>query len=255
MTFSRRIKNLNRYQKCFLLIMLLMSLVFTILYPITFSRVGYEYKNSILVPTQENNNIIYSGKIHGTPVHFTVSEDKTLVYQYGDKTYGPYTLKEDSAAIPQNDDMSGYMTGVELRCGEKILFRGGMLQTADSYWLYNEDGTDYEFSYVAEDETERDADGNFIDPDEPSAGTILELMNDPLLTHKGNWTAWLGALIISIFNAFSILYADEIFRWNLAFQIRDTDGAEPSDWEIAGRYVSWIILIIVALIIYIIGLN
>ena len=255
MTFSKRIKNLNRYQKCFLLIMLLMSLVFTILYPITISRVGYEYKNSILVPTQENNNIIYSGKIHGTQAHFTVSEDKTLAFQYGDKIYGPYTLKEDPAAIPQNDDMSGYMTGVELRCGEKILFRGGVLQTADSYWLYNEDGNDYEFSYVAEDGTERDADGNIIDPDEPSTGNILELMNDPVLTHKGNWTAWLGALIICIFNAFSILYADEIFRWNLAFQIRDTDGAEPSDWEIAGRYVSWIILILVALIIYIMGLN
>ena len=255
MTFSKRIKNLNRYQKCFLLIMLLMSLVFTILYPITISRVGYEYKNSIFVPIQENNNIIYSGKIHGTQAHFTVSEDKTLVFQYGDKTYGPYTLKEDSGAIPQNDDMSEYMTGVELRCGEKILFRGGVLQTADSYWLYNEDGNDYEFSYMAEDETERDADGNIIDPDEPSTGNILELMNDPVLTHKGNWTAWLGALIISIFNAFSILYADEIFRWNLAFQIRDTDGAEPSDWEIAGRYVSWIILILVALIIYTMGLN
>ena len=255
MTFSKRIKNLNRYQKCFLLIMLLMSLVFTILYPITISRVGYEYKNSILVPTQENNNIIYSGKIHGTQAHFTVSEDKTLAFQYGDKIYGPYTLKEDPAAIPQNDDMSGYMTGVELRCGEKILFRGGVLQTADSYWLYNEDGNDYEFSYVAEDGTERDADGNIIDPDEPSTGNILELMNDPVLTHKGTWTAWLGALIICIFNAFSILYADEIFRWNLAFQIRDTDGAEPSDWEIAGRYVSWIILILVALIIYIMGLN
>ena len=255
MTFSKRIKNLNRYQKCFLLIMLLMSLVFTILYPITISRVGYEYKNSILVPTQENNNIIYSGKIHGTQAHFTVSEDKTLAFQYGDKTYGPYTLKEDSGAIPQNKDMSEYMTGVELRCGENILFRGGVLQTADSYWLYNEDGNDYEFSYMAEDETERDADGNIIDPDEPSTGNILELMNDPVLTHKGNWTAWLGALIISIFNAFSILYADEIFRWNLAFQIRDTDGTEPSDWEIAGRYVSWIILILVALIIYIMGLN
>lgn len=163
MTFSKRIKNLNRYQKCFLLIMLLMSLVFTILYPITISRVGYEYKNSILVPIQENNNIIYSGKIHGTQSHFTVSEDKTLVFQYGDKTYGPYTLEEDPGAIPQNDDMSEYMTGVELRCGENILFRGGVLQTADSYWLYNEDGNDYEFSYVADDETERDADGNIID--------------------------------------------------------------------------------------------
>ena len=255
MTFSKRIKNLNRYQKCFLLIMLLMSLVFTILYPITISRVGYEYKNSILVPTQENNNIIYSGKIHGTQAHFTVSEDKTLVFQYGDKTYGPYTLKEDSGAIPQNDDMSEYMTGVELRCGENILFRGGVLQTADSYWLYNEDGNDYEFSYMAEDETERDADGNIIDPDEPSTGNILELMNDPVLTHKGNWTTWFVALAICVFNAISILYADELFRWNLAFQIRDTYGAEPSDWEIAGRYVNWIILIFVALIIYIIGLN
>ena len=86
-------------------------------------------------------------------------------------------------------------------------------------------------SILSQDE---DVDGNIIDPDEPSTGNILELMNDPVLTHKGNWTAWLGALIISIFNAFSILYADEIFRWNLAFQIRDTDGAEPSDWEIAG---------------------
>ena len=65
MTFSKRIKNLNRYQKCFLLIMLLMSLIFTILYPITISRVGYEYKNSIFVPTQENNNIVYSGKFMG----------------------------------------------------------------------------------------------------------------------------------------------------------------------------------------------
>ena len=255
MTFSKRIKNLNRYQKCFLLIMLLMSLIFTILYPITISRVGYEYKNSIFVPTQENNNIVYSGKIHGTQAHFTVSEDKTLAFQYGDKTYGPYTLKEDPAAIPQNDDMSEYMTGVELRCGENILFRGGMLQMADSYWLYNEEGTDYEFSYTVEDETERDASGNTIDPEEPSAGIIIELMNDPVLTHKGNWTTWFIALAICVFNAISILYADELFRWNLAFQIRDTYGAEPSDWEIAGRYVSWIILIIVALIIYIIGLN
>ena len=255
MTFSKRIKNLNRYQKCFLLIMLLMSLVFTILYPITISRVGYEYKNSILVPTQENNNIIYSGKIHGTQAHFTVSEDKTLVFQYGDKTYGPYTLKEDPAAIPQNDDMSGYMTGVELRCGEKILFRGGVMQTADSYWLYNEDGTDYEFSYGAEDETAQDADGNFIDPDEPSAGTILELMNDPLLTHKGNWTAWFGAVAICLLNAFSILFAEEIFHWNLMLQIRDANNAEPSELEIVGRYLSWSILIIAALILFIIGLQ
>lgn len=40
----------------------------------------------------------------------------------------------------------------------------------------------------------RHIDGNIIDPNEPSTGNILELMNDPVLTHKGNWTAWLVVL-------------------------------------------------------------
>lgn len=46
-------------------------------------------------------------------------------------------------------------------------------------------------SILSQDE---DVDGNIIDPDEPSTGNILELMNDPVLTHKGNWTAWLVVL-------------------------------------------------------------
>ena len=39
--------------------------------------------------------------------------------------------------------------------------------------------------------------------------------------------------------ACSILFADELFRWNMAFQIRNADQAEPSDWEIASRYIFW----------------
>ena len=252
-----KFKSLNRYQKGVLIFLIAMALVFAAVYPMTISKVGFEYKDTILVPSLENGSTVYSGKIQGQQARFTVSEDKTVVFQHGNKTYGPYTAKEDPTAIPKDEEMAEYMTGVELRQGEDILFRGGVLETGDSYWLYNEDGTldNFGFSYVTSYGIERDENGNEIDPLEPSASTILELMNDPVLTHKGNWTAWLGALIISIFNAFSILYADEIFRWNLAFQIRDTDGAEPSDWEIAGRYVSWIILILVALIIYIMGLN
>lgn len=33
------------------------------------------------------------------------------------------------------------MTGIEISHGETILFRGGVLELGDSYWLYNEDGT------------------------------------------------------------------------------------------------------------------
>ena len=149
------------------------------------------------------------------------------------------------------------MIGVEIRRGEDILFRGGVLETGDSYWLYNEDGTldTFGFFYVTSNGIERDADGNVIDPVEPSPSTILELMNDPELTHKGEWSAWFGAVFICVLNALSILFADELFRWNLAFQIRNVDHAEPSDWEIAGRYISWTVMTIMALVIFITGLQ
>lgn len=252
-----RIKSLNRYQKGVLIIMITMALVFAVVYPMTISRVGFEYKDTILVPSQEKGGTVYSGKIQGQQVHFMVSEDKTIVFQCGDKTYGPYTAKKDPTAIPKDEEIREYMTGVELRQGEDILFRGGILEIGDSYWLYNEDGTidNFGLSYVTGDGMERDENGNVIDPIEPSASIILELMNDPELTHKGEWFAWFGAVFICVLNALSILFADELFRWNLAFQIRNVDNAEPSDWEIAGRYIGWTVLAITALGLFIVGLQ
>lgn len=252
-----KIKSLNRYQKGFLIFMIAMALVFAVVYPMKISQVGFKYKDSILVPRQKNGSTVYYGKIQGQQAHFTVSEDKTVVFQHGDKTYGPYTAKEDPTAIPMDEEMAAYMTGVELRQGEDILFRGGVLETGDSYWLYNEDGTldNFGFSYITSDGIERDQTGNAIDPVEPSASTILELMNDPELTHKGEWFVWFEAVFICGINALSIMFADELFRWNLAFRIRNADHAEPSDSEIAGRYVFWTVMTIMALVLFIIGLQ
>ena len=121
----------------------------------------------------------------------------------------------------------------------------------------NEDGTldNFGFTYVTGDGIERDENGNVIDKMEPSASTIYELLNDPELTHKGEALAWFGAVFICILNVLSILFADELFRWNLLFQIRNVENAEPSDWEIAGRYISWTVMTIMSLVIFITGLQ
>lgn len=58
-----RIKALNGYQKGLLVFMAAMMLLFSIIYPITISKVGFRYKDAILVPTQENGKTIYTGKI------------------------------------------------------------------------------------------------------------------------------------------------------------------------------------------------
>lgn len=252
-----KIKSLNHCQKSILTVMLMMALVFAAVYFITISRVGFAYMDHILVPDQENGSTVYSGKIQGQQACFTVSEDKTVLFRYGDKTYGPYTAKADPTAIPEGEGMREYMTGVELRQGEDILFRGGVWETGDSFFLSNEDGSshNFEFSYRTEDGIERDENGNVIDPAEPSVSTILKLMKDPVLTHKGTWFAWFAGAFVCAVNALSILFADELFHWNLVFRIRDADRAEPSDWEIAARYISWLVLTIMALILFIRGLQ
>lgn len=253
----KRVKYLGRYQKGVLFFMIVMVLVFAVLYPITIARTGFAYKNAILIPSYENGNTVYSGKIQGKKVNFTVCQDKTVYFQYDGKTYGPYTVVEDAAAIPKDSELGDDMVGIELRRGPEILFRGGVLDYGDCLWLYNMDGSieNLEITVTTNSGTVIDEHGNVIDPMEPSVSTILELMSEPELTHKGEWLAWFGAVFICVINALLILFSNELFRWNLKFQIQNADLAEPSDWEIASRYISWTILTIMALVIFIMGLQ
>ena len=115
-----KIKQLDRYQKVILLLMMAMVLVFTILYSITIGREGYAYMDAILVPSEENGTTTYSGKIDGEQAVFTVSADKTVEFRYGDKVYGPYSAKEDATAIPEDGNEG--MVGIELYDGREIIF-------------------------------------------------------------------------------------------------------------------------------------
>lgn len=251
-----RIKRLDRYQKVVLLFVAAMVLVFTAVYPITIAREGFAYKNTILIPNKENGNTIYSGKIQGKQANFTVSADRTVKFQYGDKSYGPYTAKEDPTAIPKDSEMGELMTGVELSNREEIIFRGGVLNIGDRLWLYNEDGSWADIvSATTSYGNSMYENGDIIDSMEPPASTILDLMAGPELTHKGEWLAWFCGVLVCIITAVSILFADELFHWNLSFRIRNADRAEPSDWEIAGRHIGWTLLSITALILFIAGLQ
>ena len=253
-----RIKNLNYYQKGILLVMLAMAIIFAAIYPKTISRVGYEYEDAILVPREENGTTVYSGKIKGKLAEFIVSnENNTVDFRHGDKNYGQYILKSDPTAIPKEEELANQMKGIEISNGDRIVFRGGVFDVGDSYWFYNQDGTlDYSGLFsVTSGGIEVDENGNEIDQMEPSVYTIYELLHEPKLTHKGEALAWFGAVFICILNGITMLFADELFRLNLSFQIRNVEKAEPSDWEIMGRYIGWTVMTIGILVIFIAGLQ
>lgn len=249
-----RFKSLNLYQKGVLLLLAAMLAVFTPIYSVVSSREGFAYEDTLLYPAAEGDATVYAGKLNGKETCFTVTAGKTVTFRYGEKTYGPYTVREDPTAIPKNSELGEHMTGVEILEGEKVCFRGGVLESGGSMLLLTEDGgissmisTSQGIAY--------DSQGNVVDRRAPSPRAILQLLNGPELTTRGDWKVWFYCVAASILTAASILFADELFRWDLSFRIRDVHDAEPSDWELFTRYLAWTIMPVVTLILYIAGLK
>lgn len=247
-----RIKRLNLYQKGVLLALVLLVLAFSVIYPVTMARKGYAYMDAILVPAEENGSTVYTGELAGSPARFSVSDNKTVLFEYRGKAYGPYTVREDPSAAAAITGYRGSVTGVEIRQGETLLFRGGYVPQEGFLLLFNEDGT-LNGADVAT-VTATDGNGRIIGSVEPSVSTLIELTNGPELTHEGNWVMWLIGVLVCVFGILSILYADELFRCLMRFRIRNANLAEPSSLEIAGRYVSWTLLPILAMWVFCTGL-
>lgn len=255
---KQKIKDLNWYQKGILLLLLVLIPVYAVIYHVSISRVGVLYNDKIFVPAEESGATVYSGRLDGKPAEITVTNDKTAVtFRCGDPVYGPYTIEEDPSALADIEFCPSDMRGVALYDGETLLFRGGFWPSGEFTQLYRADGSpDLQMGlYAVENGVWKDADGNVVDPMKPDAADILRIALAPELTHKGDWLVWFGAVCISLLNAATILYADELFRWNLSFQIRNTEDVEPSEWEMLSRYLGWAVLTILAFVVYILGLK
>lgn len=240
-----RIRELYRLEKIILLVLIIMFAVFTVLYIVTSSRVGYEYMDSLLIRTHEGGNTVYAGEIYDKPAQFTVTANQAVTFEYAGKTYGPYTVKEDPSAIPANTPCQ---YGIEIRRGDNVFFRGGYVVHDGQKLYYDEEGQmGVNFSVHAN--------GNVSNADmTPSIHAICSLAEGPELTHRGSWGMWFLCLFLSVVTSLSILFAEELFHFHMSFRVQDADMAEPSQWEISRREIGWIVSSIIIFIIYFVGL-
>lgn len=250
-----RIKELDINQKIIVLTLLIFFLVFTVIYSINGSKVGYLHAGGILVPNDDYSSVVYQGEIQKESASIVVTSENVVTFQWGNKQYGPYTLQEDPTAV---DAEKAYLTGIEILEGDQVVFRGGFYRSGENgknFVLLNEEGH-IEISIVpVSNGTVLDSDGKEIDPLALSAAQIVELVYGPELVDQVEWYAWFCAVFISVVAIVSILFADDLFRMRLSFRVRDPDLIEPSDLELASRWFAWIILPIIALIFYIAGLK
>ena len=76
----------------------------------------------------------------------------------------------------------------------------------------------------------------------------------PEMQHKGEWLAWFCGMLLCVGTVVSILFVEELFQLSMSFRIRNAEQAETSDWEIAGRYITWTVLPVFAMVIFVMGL-
>ncbi len=254
---KERIRNLSGYQKAILLAMAAMVLVFSAVYLLTVRRVGYLYQGTILVPTQEDGATVYTGSIRNTAAQFRVTENQ-VTFRYGDIQYGPYTMESDPTAVPSQQDAEEGFVGIEIRDKGKLLFRGGVRALQDSCFFIHSDGSS-DFLSIYEDGVTGVAynaeTGEVYDRMAPTLRDIYALLTNPPLTHKGEGMAWLAGVVICIVNAVTLLFADELFYWKMSFLVRNAQGAEPSDWALGQRFIGWAALGILALVVFVLGLQ
>lgn len=140
-------------------------------------RLGVEYGGSLLLRSVQGETTLYAGRVDGKEAVFAVSPDGRVTYRFDGGDYGPYIVVEDPGAVPRDHDMADVLTGVEVRRGDEILFRGGWLDGGISV-LIDESGapvSSFSFSWYAGGKA-YGPDGQEMDfSHEPSVSFLLPL--------------------------------------------------------------------------------
>ena len=244
----------DRLKKILPIVLIVIVAVFSVLYFFIGRQYGVEYQDALYFPATEGNTMVYSAKVDGQSASFTV-EGNTVTYRWGDTVYGPYTIRKDPTAAPGGEWEYLDLIGVEIREEDSILFRGGY---ADDLFLFiREDGKPESSSlfHVTYNGVEHDADGNVVDPHQPSLSTLIRFSQLPKAdAHRGSLMYWFFGLLTAGIAALLLKFDDTLFRWDLSFRIRNPEYAEPSDWEIFSRIFSWIAFPLLSLGLFIAGL-
>lgn len=241
---------LNGFQRGCLLLQAALVLLSALLYSVTQQREGMAYGDEFFPKTVQGDATVYTGKRNGHKATYTVRETGrvyTVDCRIGDESFGTYTVREVSTSGMALGDWNHIDHGVEIWQGDQLLFRGGYFWSNGSGILVDENGKMESGFHFNVNGVEKPIEAPDID-------TLFSFTVGAVTTHRGNGLYyWLGVLTAAL-NAASILFAEELFVWNMSWRIQDPERAEPSDWELFSRYFGWCFLSVMALCLFLYGL-
>ena len=205
---------------------------------------GVAYRDALYFPTLEGDALVYTGSVDGQTVSYTVGSDGSVTCRVGETVHGPYTIREDPSAVPDEHWDSSLLTGIQISAGDTVLFRGGYFPEAGL--LIREDGTALWGSAFHQSGT---------DSEGPDLEAVLHFSARPEAdSHRGDLRFFALGTLAAGMAALAALFAEQLFRRHMALHIRDPEKAQPSDWELVSRVLSWLVLTGLSLAAYLVGL-
>ena len=237
-----RWNQLSAFKRRFLLYYAILFLAATVAYPIVSSQKGFAYQGSLLLYRREETADIYAGKIGGEGAFFTVTDQGAVTFRQGDETYGPYLVRKDPTASPEEE-----RTGVEVSLDGQVLFRGALLSSDGNAGLLLDESGEVvpSLSYT----------WTGAPPQAPSLETVIHLALGPTLSHRGDWLLYGCASFLVVLGVLAVLFDKALFRHNAAWYVADADNARPSEWYLFRYWMACFVLGLSALILYLSGLS
>ena len=235
----------DKVKKVLLLVLAALVALFGVLYwRSAAGPEGVAYRDVLYFPTLEGDALVYTGQVDGQTVSYTVGSDGSVTCRVGETVHGPYTIREDPSAVPDEHWDSSLLTGIQISAGDTVLFRGGYFPEAGL--LIREDGTALWGSAFHQSGT---------DSEGPDLEAVLHFSARPDAdSHRGDLRFFALGTLAAGMAALAALFAEQLFRRHMAFHIRDPERAQPSDLELVSRVLSWLVLTGLSLAAYLIGL-
>ena len=240
----------NLFQKIVLIILLVMTLLFTGVLVHNRSKTGIAFDDKLLQLQQEGEKAVYSGRVDGDTLTVSVWEEDgghMLDFAVGQRYHALCRVEFPEGTV--TTESGGAAPRIRILRDGELLFSGGYnpKTTDGSLKYFNEDGSWEPFLRIRASTSSDPWYGYEI-----SAADILYLTLDAEPATQGDVKFFLLTVVIAIVAAVMTAFPETLYRWQHFFTMRDS---KPADFYYSTHYLGCTALVVATFVGYFIAVT
>ena len=245
----------NKFQKIMMILLAAMILLFGVLTGMSRGRIGVEFHDALLKVQGTPDNGAYFGKAHGEEVSIVVLRESeteaSMSLCIGNQIEEHWRV--EYPLEPIQTEHGETKSGLRVYKEGQLVFEGAY-DPADysgtlGHILYDKNG---EWTIAHSFDVQVISGENYWQHYETSVNTVLEFVNGPEQTARGDWQMFAMATLVAVMALVMVAFPRELFEMSHRLYVEDP---EPTEFYFAMHYFSCCFLTVIALVVYMMGIR